>query len=189
MGMNKMLLPLRGESLVRRATRTAIEGGLDPVLVVAGLEAEHVAGEITDLPCEVLVNADFEGPTSSSLHLALRRLDPEVEGAVILLGDMVFTTPAMVHALLEASATSDAPIIASRYGDVHAPPLLFRRHLFPELLAWTGEGCGKAVVQRHLAEVLSLDWGVEALADVDTPEEFVRVREQIEGDDFSPPSP
>ncbi len=74
---------------------------------------------------------------------------------------------------------SDAPLVVSRYGDVTAPPLLFRRSLFAELLAWSGEGCGKAVVRRHLAEAVFVDWPTEALADVDTPEDLAAARERV----------
>jgi CTP:molybdopterin cytidylyltransferase MocA len=55
---------------------------------------------------------------------------------------------------------------------VPAPPLLFRRVLWPELLAWTGEGCGKAVVRAHFAEADVHDWPVEALRDIDTPDDY-----------------
>jgi molybdenum cofactor cytidylyltransferase len=81
----------------------------------------------------------------------------------------------MILALVDAAASTPAPLVVSRYGDVTAPPLLFRRSLFPELLAWTGEGCGKAVVQRHREEAVFLDWPASALADVDTPEDYEAV--------------
>jgi CTP:molybdopterin cytidylyltransferase MocA len=42
----------------------------------------------------------------------------------------------------------------------------------PPLLAWTGEGCGKAVVQAHRQEAVYVDLPAEVLADVDTPEDF-----------------
>jgi CTP:molybdopterin cytidylyltransferase MocA len=53
--------------------------------------------------------------------------------------------------------------------------LLFTRALWPELLAWTGEGCGKAVVKAHAAEAAYCDWPAEALRDVDTPEDWAAV--------------
>src|SRR2546422_574411 len=71
-----------------------------------------------------------------------------------------------------AAGGTPAPLVVSRYEDITAPPLLFRRALFAELLAWTGEGCGKTVVQRHRDEALFMDWPAEALMDVDTPEDF-----------------
>lgn len=175
MGSNKMRLRLDGEPLVRRAARRALAAGLDPVVVVLGRDADEVAGEIGDLPCDLVVNEDYAGPTSGSLHRGLGRLPDAIEGAVIVLGDMVEVTDPMIRALVDAARSDPAPLFVSRYGDVTAPPLLFRRSLFPELLAWTGEGCGKAVVQRHRAEALFLDWPPAALADVDTPADFAEV--------------
>src|SRR5690606_39667905 len=53
---------------------------------------------------------------------------------------------------------------------------LFRsRELFAELLAWSGEGCGKPVVQAHAREALHVDWPPAMLEDVDTPEDLERV--------------
>src|SRR2546430_973917 len=62
-------------------------------------------------------------------------------------------------------------------GAVPAPPLLCRRALFGELLAWSGEGCGKTVVQRHRDEAVYLDWPAQALTDVDTPEDFAAAQQ------------
>jgi CTP:molybdopterin cytidylyltransferase MocA len=56
---------------------------------------------------------------------------------------------------------------------------LFRRALFGELLAWTGEGCGKAVVQAHKHEALYVDRPAAVLVDVDTPEDFQAAQHAI----------
>jgi molybdenum cofactor cytidylyltransferase len=175
MRRNKMLLSLEGESLVRRATGRALRAGLAPVVVVLGHEAALAQAELAGLPVDVALNPDYTGPTSGSLHRGLHRLSPDVSAAVVLLADMVLVTEAMLTALVAAAARSDAPLVASRYGDVLAPPLLFRRELFPELLAWRGEGCGKAVVQRHRDEALILEWPGAVLTDVDTPEDLQAV--------------
>src|SRR5450432_2352766 len=53
-----------------------------------------------------------------------------------------------------------------------APPVLFRRVLFPELLVTAAEGCGRAVVGWHRAQALVVRAPLAALVDVDTPEEF-----------------
>jgi molybdenum cofactor cytidylyltransferase len=171
-GRSKMLLELEGESLVRRAARRARDAGLSPVVVVLGHEFERVREQLGGLGCDHVVNPDFTGPTSGSLHLGLRRLGADADAAVIMLGDMVHVSEPMLTALVTAARGSDAPLVVSRYGDVAAPPLLFRRPLFGELLSWTGEGCGKAVVQRHRNEAVFLDWSPGLLCDVDTPEDF-----------------
>ena len=172
MGRNKMLLELEGESLVRRAARRALEAGLSPVVVVLGHEADRARAVLAGLPVEIALNPDFTGPTSASLHAALDVLGQDVDAAVVLLGDMVHVSEAALAELVRRAGTSAAPLVVSRYGDVTAPPLLFRRALFGELLAWTGEGCGKAVVQAHKHEALYVDRPAAVLVDVDTPEDF-----------------
>ena len=175
-GRNKMLLELEGEPLVRRAVRRALTAGLSPVVVVLGHEADRARAVLADLPVEIALNPNFTGPTSTSLHLGLDLLGQDVDAAVVLLGDMVHVGEAALAELVTRACTSDAPLIVSRYGDVTAPPLLFRRALFGELRAWTGEGCGKAVVQAHQREALYVDRGPEMLADVDTPADFQKAQ-------------
>ena len=172
MRKNKMLLELEGESLVRRAVRRALSAGLSPVVVVIGHEPERMRVELQDLPVVLAVNPDFTGPTSGSLHRGLNALGEDVGAAVVMLGDMVRVTQETLTMLVAAARGTDAPLVVSRYGDVTAPPLLFRRALFPELLAWTGEGCGKTVVKAHSHEAMYVDRPVALLADVDTPEDF-----------------
>jgi molybdenum cofactor cytidylyltransferase len=171
-GRNKMLLELAGEPLVRRAARRALAAGLAPVVVVLGHEADRARAALAGLPVEIAVNPNFTGPTSGSLHAGLDVLGTDVEAVVVLLADMVHVTDAALAELVTRTRTSDAPLVVSRYGDVTAPPLLFRRALFGELLAWTGEGCGKAVVQAHQHEALYVDRSAAVLLDVDTPEDF-----------------
>src|SRR3989440_3723139 len=172
MGRNKMLLELEGEALVRRAARRALGAGLAPVVVVLGHEADRARAALAGLGVLTAHNPDFTGPTSGSLHAGLDTLGEDVEAAVVLLGDMVRVSEAALAELVRRAHTSDAPLVVSRYGDVTAPPLLFRRALFGELLAWTGEGCGKAVGQAHKHEALDVDWPAGVLVDVDTPEDF-----------------
>ena len=176
MGKNKMLLELEGESLVRRAAKRALAAGLSPVVVVIGHEADRLRAELQGLPLELAVNPDYAGPTSGSLHHGLNVLGSDIDAVVVMLGDMVRVTPETLAMLVAAARGTDAPLVVSRYGDVTAPPLLFRRALFGELLAWTGEGCGKAVVQAHKREAMYLDRPVTLLTDVDTPEDFAALQ-------------
>jgi len=179
MGRNKMLLELEGEPLVRRAVRRALAAGLSPVVVVLGHEADRARAALAGLAAQIAVNRDFTGPTSTSLHAALDLMHEDVDAAVVLLADMVHVTEGALAELVRRARTSEAPLVVSRYGEVTAPPLLFRRALFGELLAWTGEGCGKAVVQAHKHQALYVDRPAAVLVDVDTPEDFQAAQHAI----------
>lgn len=175
MGRNKLLLPVDGEPMLRGTVRRALDAGLAPVVVVVGHDAEGARAALAGLDVRFAESPDPTGPTSASLHAGLRALDdgPTAgDAVVVLLADMPHVSCAMLRALVDAAGRDDAPLHVSRYGDVRAPPLLFRRALWPELLAWHGDGCGKAVVRAHLAEAVLHDWPVHALQDVDTPADY-----------------
>lgn len=167
-----MLLQVDGEPLVYRAAHRALSAGFDPLVVVVGHEAPRVQAALRDLPCRFAHNAAFRAATSNSLHRGLEQLPSDADGVVVLLGDMPHVTTGMLRTLHETARARSNPLVVSRYGDVIAPPLLFRRTLFPELRAWTEDGPGKAVARRHLSEAVTLDWPPAALADVDTPADF-----------------
>jgi molybdenum cofactor cytidylyltransferase len=172
MGENKMLLPIDGTPMVRRAAQRALDAGLSPVVIVIGNDEATVRAALGGLPVTFAHNADFTGPTSGSLHAGLNALGADIDATVVMLADMVHISTAMLRDLVASSTNGTAPLEVSRYGDVLAPPLLFRRSLWPELLAWHGEGCGKAVVKAHQQEASMHDWPTSALTDVDTPEDY-----------------
>ncbi len=176
MGRNKLLLPVEGEAMVHRTVRRVRDAGCDPVIVVTGHDAELVRGALRTLEVSFATSPAPTGPTSASLHAGLHAMPADVDAALVMLADMVQVTTPMLRALIDAAATGSEPLGVSRYGDVLAPPLLFRRALWPELLAWHGEGCGKAVVRAHEAEARMHDWPEPALQDVDTPADYDSVR-------------
>jgi cyclopropane-fatty-acyl-phospholipid synthase len=178
MGKNKLLLELDGETLVRRAVRVAREAGLDPVLVVVGHEAERVAADLRGLDCAVVPNARHALGMSTSLDAGVSALPAGAQSAVVLLADMPFVEPAMIDALIRRQRETGAPLVASRYGAVPAPPTLYTRTLFPELRGGEGEGRGREVVRRHAGEAAWVDWPASALADVDEPGDLERVSEE-----------
>jgi CTP:molybdopterin cytidylyltransferase MocA len=66
--------------------------------------------------------------------------------------------------------------VASHYGDVQAPPTLYDRALFDELLQIPGERCAKQVVRRHEREADIVAWPESALRDVDSPADYEDAR-------------
>jgi molybdenum cofactor cytidylyltransferase len=180
MGENKLLLRLEGETVLARAVRCATAAGLDPVIVVLGHEAARVAAHLEGLPCRTVVNPDYALGMNSSARAGIAAVPPAARAAVVLLADMPFVTDRMLAAVVERYRESDAPLVLSEYGGVQAPPTLYDRSLFAELGSPEGEGCGKRVVRRHRGEARVLEWPAAALADLDRPEDFERIKAEIE---------
>lgn len=175
MGRNKMLFDLNGESVLRGAARRALAGGLSPLLVVLGHEAEKARPELDGLPCQIVINPDYEQGINSSLKAGISAVPDGTQAAAVMLADMPFVTAEMITGLIDRYRNSEAPLVISDYEGVNAPPMLYDKSLFDELLAMTGEGCGRQVVRRHREEAEVLAWPTSALADMDVPEDYARL--------------
>jgi molybdenum cofactor cytidylyltransferase len=176
MRRNKLLLDIGGESLVRRAVRTALAAALDPVLVIVGHEEERVRAELDGLRCTAVRNPDYARGMNTSLRAGIAAVPAGAAGAVVLLGDMPFVTAEMVGALVARFRSGGAPLAISVYAGVVAPPTLYGSALFAEIAALEGDGCGKKIVKQHRSEAIELPWPASALADVDVPADVERVR-------------
>jgi len=178
MGKNKLLFELDGESVVRRAARASLAGGLDPVLAVVGHESDRVCAELLDLPVQIVANPDFEIGIQTSLAAGIAAVPESATAAVAVLADMPLVTGAMIAVLISRYREAAARLVISEYGDVSAPPTLYDRSLFAELVA-ADQGCGKKVVRRHRSEAIVVSWPANLLADLDVPEDFERIRRDL----------
>lgn len=171
MGENKMLLPLGKESLVRRTVRRVLEAGFDAVWVVLGRDAESVRAQLEGLPVQTVENPRYPEGLGTSFRAAVEALPERVEAAVFVLADQVFVTPEMYRKVLEAYRVSRAKVVLSHFGQVQAPPHLFRRELFPELGQRPDRGA-KEVIERYRSETLTVELPGSALFDLDTPDDY-----------------
>jgi len=181
MGRNKLLLELGGETLVRRAVRAALEGGVDEVVVVLGHEEPLVRAELAGLPCIPLVNPDHAEGAGTSVRTGVRHVAGAVDAVVVVLADMPFVTGEMIATLVRRYRDTRPPLVASHYGDVQAPPTLYDRALFEELLQIPGERCAKQVVRRHENEAVVVPWPESALRDIDVPADYEGARAELGG--------
>jgi molybdenum cofactor cytidylyltransferase len=178
MGRNKMLLTVGTQPLVRRSAQAALDAGLSPVIVVVGHQAGQVQDALAGLPCRVVFNPGFAVGMRVSLQAGVRAVPGDVPAALIALADMPYVTADMMRAVADRYRAGTAPLVVSEYGAVNAPPTLYDRALFPELLAMTGEGSGKQVLLRHRHEADAVAFPEAALFDVDVPADYERIGAQ-----------
>lgn len=60
-GKNKLLTKIQGTPMIRRVVQATLESKVDEVIVVLGAEADKVRKILTDLPCRLVVNKNYEG--------------------------------------------------------------------------------------------------------------------------------
>jgi molybdenum cofactor cytidylyltransferase len=179
MGRNKLLLPLGGTTVLRRAVGTALEAGLAPLFVILGHESDRIREELSGLACTPVVNEDYLLGMNTSVRKGFRAVPDDASGGIVLLGDMPFVLPSMIAELV-ARHRKGASLVVSTYDGVVAPPILYGRPLFEELRALEGDGCGKQVVKRHRGDAVEVPWPRAALSDLDVPADFERARARIQ---------
>jgi len=178
MGRNKLLLDLGGQTVVRRAVRAAIDAGVDRVVVVLGHEADLVRPQLDGMTCEVVVNPDHAHGVGTSLHAGIRHASG-ADAVVVLLADMPFVSADMIRGVVERFRATGARLVLSLYGDVQAPPTLYARALFAEVLAEPDERCGKRIAKRYASEAEVAQWPATALRDIDVAADYDDVRSEL----------
>src|SRR5512144_2057672 len=117
MGQAKLLLPLAGRPVVRHSAERLLRAGLSPLVVVIGPDAHDVRAALDGLPVQLAVNPRPEAGQASSLVAGVAALPAGTPAALVALGDQPFVPDAVIRALIETAAGSEAPIIAPRYRD------------------------------------------------------------------------
>ncbi len=178
MGEHKLLLPLGGQSLIRRSVRTLLEAGFDTVLVVLGREPERVQKDLEGLPCTFAINPDYatEG-MERSLRCAVEHLPSDATGLHMTLADQVFVTADMHRALIKTHLEHQPIITASRFGEIIAPPHVFSSQLF-DVLGTPGHGA-KPLITKHPQRAHFVEQPIAALFDIDTPEDYAKAQQLI----------
>src|SRR5215208_1382863 len=182
MGRPKQLLDWGGRPLVRAAAEVALAARLDPLLVVVGGAQSEVAGALAGLPLRIVANPDYAAGQSTSLRIGIAALDHNADAVVVLLGDQPFVTAAIVEQLVAEWQASAAAIVAPIYAGQRGNPVLFARAVFPELLAVQGDQGARTVLAADRARIRLVAFDDPCpLADIDTPEDYERLRKQKSG--------
>lgn len=171
-GPNKLLLPIDGKPMVRQVVESALASAAAPVVVVLGHQQHEVRQALRGLKVRFIVNPDYAQGLSTSLRAGLAALAPEVEGAVICLGDMPRVSAALIDRLLAAfdPAAGRRIVAPSRDGQV-GNPVLWSRELFDEMSGVTGDVGARHLIRTHASSVTELAVDDDAaLVDIDTPE-------------------
>jgi 4-nitrophenyl phosphatase len=180
-GQPKQLLDWQGTPLVAHAADVALAADLDPVLIVLGAHAESVRAALNDRPVHPVMNWRWADGLSTSVQTGLAMLPPTVDGALFIQCDQPLLTPDLLRRLVDRHEEAAAPIVHPSIDGRRGTPALFARSLFPELAAVSGDEGGRSLIERHQDQVATVEVDdPDLLADVDTPDDYARLRERAE---------
>ncbi|WP_133718351.1 nucleotidyltransferase family protein [Methylocaldum gracile] len=177
LGKPKQLLHHRGESLLRRAAKSALASRCSKIAVVLGADAEACAHELEGLRLLTVVNQEWEEGIGGSIRAGITTVTdamPELDAVLLTLCDQALIDYRHLNGLVEAFCASRPTVVASRYGDAFGAPAVFHRSLFGDLAGLAGDEGAKKIIVRHLRSTLFVDFP-EAGIDVDTVEDYARL--------------
>jgi CTP:molybdopterin cytidylyltransferase MocA len=177
MGTPKQLLAVRGRPLLEQVVAQAGASRLDEVVVVLGGSAERISAEVEMGRARVVVNPDYASGMASSLRVGLAALGPEIERAVVILGDQPDVSAAVLDELLDLQTAEQLPAAALSFGGLLHPPVVLDRRLWPELSSLEGDvGCRALIRSRpELVAALPVSADSRHPVDIDTPEDYHRL--------------
>jgi molybdenum cofactor cytidylyltransferase len=176
--VNKLLVEIDGEPLVRRAAQAMRDGGIMDLVVVTGHQRDEIVAALHGLEVTFAHNADFVAGQAGSVAAGIAALPQTVSGALIALGDMPYISPDLVAEMIrdhsglgDHEARISFPVHEGRRGN----PVLWGCGFFEALGRLSGDMGGRQVLRENPAAVNSISWHDDSIhRDIDTPEDLLR---------------
>ncbi len=171
---NKLLMEVAGVPLVRRTVMALSAAKVSQVVVVTGHQDAEVREALKGLHVEIIHNPRYAEGLSTSLKAGIGALAPDVDAAVVGLGDMPGVTAHHVDQLIaafdpDADQAIGVPVHTGKRGN----PVLWDRRFFDDMRGVSGDVGAKALIGANESLVYEVEFGDTAvLTDLDTPEQW-----------------
>jgi len=177
MGRPKMILPWGETTVLGQVIATFEAAGVEDILVVIGGDGERLEASVGD-SVRTVFNPDYaNGEMLSSIQAGLAELKPEVEAALIGLGDQPQVRERSVQSVLEEYTQSKASLIVPSFQMRRGHPWLVARQHWQEILNMRFPESPRDFLNRHTNDICYVevdDPGI--LKDLDTPEDYLQSR-------------
>lgn len=169
----KPLLPLGSNSVLETAIRSFQDAGFRDIRVVLGHKAAELLPVCDSMQVRSVFNDNYAEGMFSSVKAGVGSLGPEVSGFFLLPVDNPLIHKNTLHRLYQVFNLGQKGIVYPVcQGERGHPPLISCTYT-EKILAWTGEGGLRALLERYQADSIEVgmdDQGV--LLDMDTPEDY-----------------
>ena len=177
---NKLLIEVDGVPMARRAVDAALASQAVATIAVIGNEAARVRQAFAGCDIAIVENPDFAAGLSSSLRAGLASLPDDIDGVLVLLGDMPRITAAHLDRLIAAFAPDEGrSICIPTHRAKRGNPILWDARFLPDMRTLDGDQGARGLIGRHADQVCEVEMPDDAvLLDVDTPGARAALREK-----------
>lgn len=104
-------------------------------------------------------------------------MSEDSEAAVLILGDQPGVDAPKVRAIVASYTQAAVPVVQATYGGKPGHPILFDRSVWADLMAIDGDRGARDVLKQHPEWIRTVELGGEVPADLDTWEDYERLKE------------
>ena len=177
---NKLLLPFQGNMVINQVCNTILNSGLKPVIVVTGFEHKKIEKALPKSIDQIIHNPEWEQGMAGSIYAGMSLLPDNVDGNMIVLGDMPLISIHTLEKLIEQFCNYQGQhIIYPVHAGKQANPVIFPRKYFKDILSSTGDkGCKKVLKQYPDDAVPVPVDSNDVILDCDTKDDYFQMIKQ-----------
>lgn len=181
LGQPKQLAPIAGRPALAYTLDALRASKIDHIVLVLGHAADEIAAALDLTGVTVVRNDKYAEGQSTSVLAGVKSLGDEIAAALMVVGDQPLLSPSVVDAIIVAFAQTGGPFIVPVYEGEWGNPVLLARATWPLLDNLKGDTGARPVLRKNMDMVLEVPVPGALLDDIDTPDDYARIRARMEG--------
>ncbi len=170
--VNKLLMNVDGEAMVKRSVQPIAEAKLESTVIVTGFENEKIKSCLSEYELRLVFNDCFREGMGTSLAVGVESISAiEPDGILVSLGDLPYLQKESVLAVMERFCSQGGEkITVPVYNGTQGHPIVFPFRYAEELKALKGDQGARDLIRREGESVTKLDLqDIGIMRDIDSP--------------------
>ena len=184
MGVQKLLLPWKGKTVIETVVDTLMHSKITEIVVVTGRDAEQIASVLKPKPIQVIYNPDFaDGNMVTSLRTGLKALRERVDAILMVLADQPQMMETTVKLLVDEWNQNPDSLCIPSYQMHRGHPWVIPARLWDKLNSLNSHQTMRDFIRINEYEIRYVVVETPTiLADLDTPEDYAQQKNMSEMD-------
>jgi molybdenum cofactor cytidylyltransferase len=190
MGVQKLLLPFGGKTVISHIVDQLLGSTVDKVFVVTGHQPERISGELSGRRVSIVNNADYDSGMLSSVRRGLLALPKQCKAVLVVIGDQPSISSELVNLMIRSFAAGEKKILVPCYEGRRGHPILFSS-LYREKILTRYDDVGlRGLLHAHPDDVFELTVSTSSvLTDMDYPDDYKRELTALSENECKPAEP
>ncbi len=171
---NKLLMPFRGQPLVRYVAQQLIKSKAGPITVITGHDANLIEQALDDLSLNFKFNPNYSSGQMSSVQCGVQNLKKDTQGIMIALADMPDLTSRDYQGITKGFYNKNCDkIVVPYFSGKRGNPIIIPKRLTDEIINGSLQAGCRRLIESRPQDVHKLDvTSASHTTDIDTPNDY-----------------